>query len=432
MERTVDELGNPNPKQRRGTVVLVVSCLVVAALSMAAFTGYFWLKGFQSSETAQPLERVEGLPVTVLVLGIDSGVDGNGHPIKDPRNGRTRSDTMIVASVDPQQKRIGLLSVPRDTRVAIQGRSGFEKIAHANAYGGPALAIKTVEQLLGVDINFYVRVDFQGFKAIVDALGGVEMTIPHQMDYEDPYQNLYIHIKPGKQLLNGEKALQVVRYRQYPNGDIDRIAMQQKFLQALAARALQMDTLSKLPQLQRELVKYVDTNMGPSDMLWFLNIARQAGDYSIEMATLPGEPATLSDANGTSISYWVVNQSSARKVVDKVLRGINHDANIKYRVAVVDSLGRAELVSKISQTLRDQGYTVVAAPSEDQPKSPQEQTVLVQHCSSDEPLRAVERSMRYLCADLRTKRRVDSSLNVDVTVVLGKDFAGQSSGPGGR
>lgn len=412
--------------------ILLLSCVVVAALSVAAFTAYFWLKGFQSTEVAQPQERVEGLPVTVLILGIDSGVDGNGHPIKDPRHGRTRSDTMIVASVDPVQKRIGLLSVPRDTRVRIEGRSGFDKIAHANAYGGPALAISTVEELLGVDINFYVRVDFQGFKAIVDALGGVEMTIPHQMDYEDPYQNLYIHIKPGKQLLNGEKALQVVRYRRYPNGDIDRIAMQQKFLQALAAKVLQVDTISKLPQLQRELIKYVDTNMSPSDMLWFLSLARQAQEYSIEMATLPGEPATLSDAGGLSISYWVVNRSAARKVVDKVVRGIDHDANMKYRVAVVDSLGRPDVVARTVQVLREQGYTVVAAPNEELARSPQDHTVLVQHSSSDEPLKAVERSMRYLCKELRTRRRVDESLNVDVTVVLGKDISGQSGQLGGR
>ncbi|HHV78010.1 MAG TPA: LCP family protein [Firmicutes bacterium] len=416
-------------KLRKGLAFLVLSCVLVGIVSTLCFTAYFWLKGFQNPEVVQsPQAKAASLPTTILVLGVDSGVDSNGHVIREPLKSHTRSDTMMLVSLDQAENRIGVLSVPRDTRVQIPGRSGYEKIAHANAYGGPALAMKTVEALLEVPVDFYVRIDFMGFKALVDALGGVEMTIPQQLDYEDPYQNLYIHIKAGKQLLNGEKALQVIRYRQYPNGDIGRIEMQQKFIQALMNKLFQLETLSRLPAIQREMVKYVDTNMSPSDMVRLMMMAKQAKEYNLETGILPGEPAFITDSSGAAISYWVVNKSSAQKVVDKTVRGIDHDANAKYRVSVVDASGTGGNGKKLERLLASQGFNVV--PSEEVwSKEPQEFTVLVQNSNRTEAFKAVERSVLYCCEDVRTRRKISDDPPVDVTIILGKNF---STAVGGR
>src|SRR5690606_33450199 len=125
--------------------------------------------------------------------------------------GGARTDTMILFSWDKQTGTIGALSIPRDTRVQIPGRRGYDRVNAAHAIGGPELAVRTVEQLTGVDVDYYVRLDFEGFQRIVDTLGGVVIDVERAMHYSDSAQGLYIDLKPGIQLLDGAQALQYVR-----------------------------------------------------------------------------------------------------------------------------------------------------------------------------------------------------------------------------
>src|SRR5690606_29379418 len=123
-------------------------------------------------------------------------------------------------SVDRRTGSIAALAIPRDTRARIPGRAGFDRINVAHAIGGPTLAVQAVESLLGIAIDHYVRVDFAGFEALIDALGGVVIDVEKRMYYEDHAQGLVIDLQPGLQLLDGAKALQYVRYRSDGYGDV--------------------------------------------------------------------------------------------------------------------------------------------------------------------------------------------------------------------
>jgi len=246
-----------------------------------------------------------GKRLNVLLLGIDA------------RQGETmaRSDSIILASYDPKSKQVALLSIPRDTRVNIPGH-GFDKINSASVYGGPELSTKVVSSLLGVPIKYYVLTNFSGFKDIVDALGGVTLDVDQNMYHEDEEEDLGINLKKGVQRLDGEKALQYVRYRDYQFGDIDRTKYQQKFLMALAKEMLQPSTIPKLPKLVTEINKYVKTNMGVSEMIKMASALKDFENYNMVAQTLPGRPIETEGG-----SYWGVDPAEAKQMVARLFEG---------------------------------------------------------------------------------------------------------------
>ncbi len=249
----------------------------------------------------------EGKRLNVLLLGIDA------------RQGETmaRSDSMILASYDPKTRQVSLLSIPRDTRVSIPGH-GMDKINSASVYGGPDLAMRVVSNLLGIQVKYYVLTNFSGFKDIVNALGGVTLDVEQNMYHEDETDGgVYeISLSKGTQRLNGDKALQYVRYRDYALGDIDRTKHQQKFLMALGKEMLQPSTITKLPRLIPEINRYVKTNLGLSDMVKMASAMKNDENYNMVAQTLPGRPIEIG-----GVSYWGVDPSEAKQTLAKLFSG---------------------------------------------------------------------------------------------------------------
>lgn len=220
-----------------------------------------------------------------------------------------RSDTIILAFVNTKLGEVLLLSVPRDSRLPIPG-VGYDKANHAYARGGIELLKKTLEGSLGIEIPYFVEVNYEAFEKVVDALGGVEVEVEKPMYYVDRAQGLFINLKPGKQVLNGEKALQYVRFRHDPLGDIGRIKRQQAFLQALIAKAQDPSTLAHLPALFESLKQALHTNIPLENILqlalWFKGLEEKA----VTMDILPGEPVYL---NG--LSFWEPQLDVAREKI---------------------------------------------------------------------------------------------------------------------
>lgn len=252
------------------------------------------------------LERQDGERTNILVLGVDAR----------PGETTSRSDTMILVSVDPKLNKAAVVSIPRDTKVTIKGAT--EKICAANVLGGPELAVSTVEDLMGIKIDYWVEMDFNGFKKIVDTLGGVTITVPQRM-YK-PSEG--IDLQPGTKKLNGSEALAFVRFRDYNMGDIDRTSMQQEFIKALAKEVLQPKTITKLPKLIKDLNQYVETNMKVTDMLRIASWAPGFSTESIIAQTLPGSFYDEVDENGYLLnSYWQVDKKQIASLLETMFEG---------------------------------------------------------------------------------------------------------------
>jgi len=242
--------------------------------------------------TGSPEEGQVGLPqwggkgrVNILILGTDR---------RDEGERAVRTDTMMVASLDPVARRAVVFSIPRDLWVFIPGY-GEGRINTAHFYGelnggqGPALAKETVEANLGIPIDYYVRLDFEGFKEIVDTLGGitidVEAPIRDDMFPDDDYGYRTIHIPAGKQEMDGEMLLQYVRTRHGGN-DFERVRRQQQALRALAQRALDLNLLPRLPALINTALDAISTDIQPLEILALANLGNQIGLDGLEMKAI--------------------------------------------------------------------------------------------------------------------------------------------------
>lgn len=216
----------------------------------------------------------------------------------------SRSDTIMVAKSNG-----GLLAVPRDTLVEVPG-VGEDKLNAAFAYGGPELAVETLEEFTDLRINNYAVIDFGGVEEIVDSLGGitigVEQPIAYSMDGE------YVEIPAGTQTLNGVQALGYVRYRGGPDADIGRIGRQQKFLGALVREAISPSKLPSLPRTIRAVWRNVDTNMNPVESARF---AVQMWLWGGGVEIYPGVPQYID-----GVAYWVPDTEAGPQVVEGTIR----------------------------------------------------------------------------------------------------------------
>lgn len=201
-------------------------------------------------------------PVSILLLGIED-YETNG------KNGR--SDALMVATFNPKDDSVQLLSIPRDSLVEIDGY-GLDKINHAHAFGGVELTIDTVEQFLDIPIDYYVKVDFEAFVKIIDILGGITVTVPFNFSEWTMGENRKrVDFIEGEMHVNGDEALAFARMRkQDPRGDIGRNARQQEVIKGIIERFLSFESLTKVDNIAHEIGDNVQTNLKVSEGLSFL------------------------------------------------------------------------------------------------------------------------------------------------------------------
>lgn len=226
--------------------------------------------------------------VNILLLGID----------KRPDEELSRTDTMIVVTIDPNTMTAGMLSVPRDLYIPIPGYKGEDRINKAYYLGdkdnypggGPALAMKTIQDNLGIPIHFYAQIDFDGFRRIVDTLGGIEVNVAQTID--DPtYPNENygydpFYIEAGQHTLNGHDALRYARTRHTPGSDFSRAQRQQQVLLAIRDKALKLDMIPKIPELWSTLSDSIDTNLQLIDIIELAQLAGEIDPNNINHAVI--------------------------------------------------------------------------------------------------------------------------------------------------
>lgn len=227
------------------------------------------------------------------------------------------TDSLILASIDPKTEQISMLSLPRDTRVEIPKR-GLNKINSAASFGGLNMTVAVVQQLTGVNIDGYVKTNFQGFKSIIDTLGGITVNVEKNMYYEtgDKVDGV-INLKKGEQVLDGSKALQYARFRHDTYGDITRTTRQQVVLKAVAKKMMEPGSFFKIPGLIPQFYKAVETNLPLADLIKIAQALSKYDSTKVISQTLPGY---FLDIDG--ISYWGVNKDEVKTVVAQLFSGL--------------------------------------------------------------------------------------------------------------
>lgn len=280
---------------------------------------YFYLKEDINQAVGQQKEPPIDLDesdykerVNILLLGVDTLTTD-----KDQQG--TRSDTIMILSVDPAEKTGFMLSIPRDSYVKISGRNTYSKINHAHSWGGTDLALATIKDFVGIPIHHYVKVDYQALFKTVDDLGGVEFDVPIDMYHTDKRSEppLYINLKKGVQLLDGDKAMQLVRNRSGYD-DWGRVEVQRNFIKEVLKKMYAPSSIMKIPKFIGTWYDYVETDMTLGNMLSLMKIGKDLDLDKIEMATAPGAGKRIDGAGDVVI----IDEAAFREQLDYLLAGV--------------------------------------------------------------------------------------------------------------
>lgn len=402
-------------------IILVV--ISIAILGLTAFAGYSYYIGKRIKGNDVPAKKVDTKkPVNILVLGVDAG-DYDSKSKDCPK----RSDTMMLFRFFPETKKIYILSIPRDTKVKINGKT--EKINSANLFGGTELAIKTVEDLLGVEINYYAKIDYEGFKECIDAIGGVDIVVPHNMDY-DAY-DIHIHFKKGQTVhLDGTKAEEFVRWRKnnngtgYAMGDLGRESTQQEFMIKVLEKVKSPAGMLRLPALVTTLSKYVKTNMDEGEMLSYGLKLNGINTANVQKKILAGEPKYIGkisyfvpdvDKDNEYLSHFRNDTDTASNTGTSTDTGSTPNAdrsNIK--VIVLNSTGKNGLAAEYKKQLESLGYNVTETGNYSKVKY--KNTKIIDY-ESDGYGDLINKDLNTGSVTHKDKAQYDA----DVVIILGKD-----------
>jgi LCP family protein required for cell wall assembly len=391
-------------------------------------------KGDRISRTGIRLTELTR-PVNILVLGVKvltSDVNNSAaetenlgyHALVNSFDGL--SDTMLMLRFNPEAKKLNVLSIPRDTRTSVEGL-GVTKINAANAEGGPALSAQAVSELLnGVPVDRYVRINVQGVEKLIDALGGVTVYVPKDMKYQDDSQHLYINLKAGKHHLNGNQALQLLRFRYDENGDIGRIQRQQLLMRAVMEQALNPATLARMPKILSVIQSHIDTNLTIEELMALVGFGVRTNRSNVQMLMLPG---TFSEQGQYNASYWLPDSDRIATMMAQHFNvpavGSQEATDPAYlRVAIEDSTGNDRAVQALVNSLQESGYrnVYIAKPWSE----PLDVTHIVAQQGDSDSAQLVRSALGL------GEVRVESTGNLrsDVTIQLGKDWLQQSRGAG--
>ena len=312
--------------------VITAIFLFIAGIAAIYFLNSGYINGSLAVNSDNAISRLflpftqSKQPFNVLVLGGDK-VNKN-------------SDTMMLVNFDPVSCKVNIMSIPRDTKVKIDG--SYRKINFAFPHGGIDLTAKTISDLLDVKIKYYIFVDIVAFKKIIDLLGGVAYYIPANMDYDDPTQNLHIHLEKGQQTLDGKQSEGFIRFRHpnhwtseikkyYDGSDLKRTEAQQNFVKELIRQKFSIHYLPKINSIISVIFENIDTNFTLSEIFKFTGYIGKFDAGDLNFIALPGK-----SQDGTPW-YFLCDEDNAKVITEQYFKCNDNLVQVSGRVKKTDN-----------------------------------------------------------------------------------------------
>lgn len=329
--------------------------LVIISLATGAFF-YKYLGKFNKNYDGKAVEKDVSLPTNVLFLGMDIG-----DPKQKDNDSIKRTDTIMLVHLVPKEKKAYIVSIPRDMMIKIKNSS--QKINAAFAIGGDSAIKQAVGDIMDVPVDYLVKLNYDGFRSFVDAIGGVEMTIDRNMYYDDAAQNLHINFKKGQTvLLDGKKAEEFFRWRKnndgtgLVNGDLDRIDNQHKFIEKVVEKCTSVAIIPKLGKILDVLPQYIETDIPPKTLLALGKEGMSLKKENVKMYTLKGVPRTID-----SISYLIYDKEANSDIIalisgEKVAVPDGGVTKSSLKIKILNATKVQGLASKYMKDLEAKGY----------------------------------------------------------------------------
>lgn len=445
-------------KKKSGILKKILLILLVLLLILAGFIVYRTqqngggMQGLLSTLVGHDAETLKELDLLqVLVMGVSTD------------NGGKLTDTIIVGSYDPKTQKASLLSIPRDSFVgkSESTASAYDKI-NALYQKSPERTLEAVNQLTGLDLKYYVVVDTQALIKLVDVIGGVEFEVPIDMVYDDESQDLHINLSKGLQTINGEKAEQLLRYRhgnlnkktgryiggypeEYGGNDIGRMKTQRNFMVETVKQTIQAKNVFKIKDIIDIAYEYIETNVPISVMKDYVPYAINVNVEGIQSAYLPG----VSDQIGPQkLWFYLVNKKETKELVQQLYysdttnnednttntssngntntetnnnKETNSSSEItkteasKIKIEILNGSGSSKSLSEIKEALTNKGYKI----SKTTTTTSTAKTTIINKTDIDSKF---EENIKEILGVGNISTSSVSSNNVDITIIIGKDY----------
>ena len=438
-------------KKKSGILKKVLLFILILLLGFAGFIGYRTyangggMQGLLSTLVGNDEKTLEQLePIQILLLGVSTDID-----VK-------MTDTIIVATYNPKTQTASLLSIPRDTYVGKDYPKGSasEKINALYHQKGIETLKDKVNEITGLDIKYYMVIDNEALIKLVDVLGGVDFEVPIRMLYHDLTQDLTIDLQQGMQKLDGAKAEQLLRFRKnddgtgypvsYGSDDIGRMKTQRNFMIATAKQTLQAKNIFKIREIIDVLYEYVETNLSISSIKAYIPYAVEFNLENLQSVVLPGVSVGPTQQGSLYAPYWfiTINKKEAKELINELYNDMsdeedksndnqskdNTSANnnstkinitkeeaSKVKIEILNGSGSKDKLTELQKKLQSKGYEVTSNTTTNTDK-----TTIVNKTNVDS--KYVDHIKEILGGIGSVASNSVSSNNVDITIIIGKDY----------
>lgn len=413
-------------------LLLLVITIIVVYFIIGTIRHGGGLKGFLATALGESSTEIENLePISVLILG----------------SSQNMTDTIMIAKYNPKTQQAYLLSIPRDTFTGTYKNSARPSDKINSIYQGkyPEKVLQSVNKLTGLNLKYYTVVDTEALKALVDSIGGVYYDVPIDMKYTDKKQNLYINLKKGEQLLDGDKAEQLVRFRHNKNGtsypasygdnDIGRMKTQRNFLKEVMKQTLKPGNIFKIKEFIDISKKYVKTNLSFDLLKKYVPVAVEFNTDNLETDTLPGTPEKC---NG--VWLFILDKEKTKKYIEELdnkLMGIEPENmeqenkeetknetqtktsqktnNSKIKIEILNGSGNSNNLTKLTNTLKNKGYTISKT---GKTNSTEKTSIIKKGNISDDSVN----SIKEIIGTGKITSSNSKTTTPNITIILGKDY----------
>ena len=448
-EKEENKVKNKKTKKKNKVLRIFLIILLMIALFIAGFVGYsaykngWGVKGMIQTAMGQDETKLADLdPLTVLIMGVSEDISSK------------LTDTIIIASYNPKTQKATLLSIPRDTFIGKNKNTAtsYDKI-NALYQSSPEKTLAAVNKITGLDIKYYVVISNNALVQLVDEIGGVEFDVPIDMNYDDSSQKLAIHLKKGKQKLNGAQAEGLVRFRKNNNGtsypseygdnDLGRMRTQREFITEVAKQTLQLKNITKIGSFVDIIKENVTTNIKNwSTIKDYIAYAVDFSTENIRAESLPGEAGYYN-----KLSFFVYNKKETDKLVQELFEEQNGTSteeentnntvtntnqtnssatntvvessaktdNSKIKIELLNGSGDKTILNKVAKELKAEGYNVYKTGT----TTTTSKTTIVNKTAVKSE---VVEDIKDVLGVGNISSSVSSSSTIDVRIVIGKDY----------
>lgn len=428
-------------KNKSGIIKKVLLVIIIFLVICTGFIGYKThingggIQGLLSTIVGNNKETLEKLePIQILLLGVSTDLGGK------------ITDTIMIATYDPQEQTASLLSIPRDTYTGEDYSKGSpnEKLNAVYSKGADKILSK-VNSLTGLDLKYYMVVDNEALIKLVDVIGGVEFEVPIKMYYHDKTQGLNIELEKGVQVLDGEHAEQLLRFRknddftgypaEYGGDDIGRMKTQRNFIMATAKQTLQAKNIFKIKNIIDIIYEYVDTNLSISDIKAYVPYVVNFDVDNLKSAVLPGTSVGPTQTGSLYAPYWfiIINKNEAEKVIEElyfdseksneeeslhqstITENISKEETSKIKINILNGSGSKNKLKKVQKLIEDSGYEVTT----NETTAVQNKTIIINTTNVDK--KYINQIKGILGVEKISENGIPSN-DSNITIIVGKDY----------